>query len=222
MGSYNRKNPTNRLRAARLLKELLPQAREAAKSVKEGLRPTSGVGENTLRWFRTEDCIGVHVYQGDQGGWFADLQFANLPLGVADTVGIPSQLPAKDRQDAIRQAVHLLAIFMHQPKPEGPADAVDAIFALDEVEMRVPADVLRGFRERSPDMPTVQEVVDELERLRMALTGGAPITMEVVRSLSEPALQRLQIACALAVLAGMPRYPEYQEAPPPPAPGAMH
>jgi hypothetical protein len=135
---------------------------------------------------------------------------------------IPSQLPAKSRQDAVHQAIHLLAIFMNQPRPDGPNDVVDGIFSLDAVEMRVPAEVLRRFKERSPDMPTVQEVVDELERLRHELTGGAPITMDVIRSLPEEALQRLQIACALAVLAGMPRYPAFEEAPPAPEPGGLH
>lgn len=68
MASYDHKNPTNRLRAAALLKQLLPLAHEAARTTRTPLLPSSGVGENALRWFRTEDCLGVHVYQGDRGG----------------------------------------------------------------------------------------------------------------------------------------------------------
>lgn len=211
---YDRNNRTNRRLAAKLLKELLPLAREEAKTIKDPFRPTTGVGETALRWYRTENCLGVHVYQGDRGGWFADLQFDNLPLGVGDTIGTPVMYPAKDRQEALRQAVHFLASFMDPPQPKVSPDAVDVFFAFDEIELVVPAGLLRSFKDSGLEIPTGAEAFAELASIRAELAGGGPLTREIMASLPEISLHRLQIVCALALLAGIPRYPEFEEAPP--------
>lgn len=122
--------------------------------------------------------------------------------------------PAKDREEALRQAIHLLASFMDPPRPKGPSDAVDAIFAFDSIELLIPAAVLRGLKASGMDIPTGVEVLEELAQLRAELAGDGPLSGDIMASLPKDALRRLQIVCALALLAGIPRYPEFEEAPP--------
>jgi hypothetical protein len=220
--SYNYKNPTNRLKAAQLLKRLLPLAQQQADTVLDGMKPASSLGRATLGHYHLSKCVGVHVYQGDKGGWFADLEFKGLPLGVGNVIGTPSQLPLKDREEALQDAIALLASVLKNPEPQGPAEAVDSVFAFDDIEMMVPGQMLRDMRARIGDPPTADEALIVLERARFDFAQGGPLTREVVQNLPEHALRSIRYACAVALLAGLPRYPQYEEGLPPPSRSGMH
>lgn len=220
--TYSYKNPTNRIKAAQLLKRLLPLAKQQAEKVVDGIKPASNLGRATLEHYHLSKCVGVHVYQGAKGGWFADLEFKGLPLGVGNVIGTPSQLPLKDREEALQDAISLLASVLKNPEPRGSIKAVDSIFAFDDIEMTVPGEMLRVLKARIGDPPTAEEALIVLEKARFDFAQGGPLTREVVQSLPEDALRSIRYACAVALLAGLPRYPQYDEEPPPPARGGMH
>lgn len=220
--SYNYKNPTNRIKAAQLLKRLLPLARQEAEKVKDGIKAASNLGRATLGHYHLSKCVGVHVYQGTKGGWFADLEFKGLPLGVGSVIGTPSQLPQKNREEAVRDAISLLASVMKNPEPQGSTEAVDSVFAFDDIEMTVPGEMLRDLKSRIGESPTADEALIVLERARFDFAQGGPLTRQIVEGLSEDALRTIRLACAIALLAGLPRYPQYDEEPLPPPRTGMH
>jgi hypothetical protein len=220
--SYNYKNPSNRMKAAQLLKKLLPLAEQEAREQRAPLQAATAIGHATLRHYHISKCAGVHVYKGEKGGWFADLEFRGLPLGAGNIIGTPSQLPAKDREEAIGQAISMIASCMNAPAPAEPADAVDSAFAFDEIEMAVPGELLRTIKAAFEELPTPQQAVALLEKVRSDFAAGGPLTGDVMRGLSKEDLRRVQFACAIALMAGLPRYPQYEEAPPPPPRSSMN
>jgi hypothetical protein len=220
--SYDYKNPTNRKVAAQLLKQLWPLAEEEARKQPGLMSPGSATGRASLGQFTAAKCTGIHIYQGRLGGWFADLEFRDLPVGVGNVIGTPAQTPLASREQAIGTAVSILASCLNLPKPEGPEDAIDAVFAFDDIEMAVPAEMLRMLRARIGELPTADEARIVLEKARSDYAGGGPLTGEIAQGLSDDALKMIRFACAIALLAGLPRYPTYEEAPPPPAAGEMH
>jgi hypothetical protein len=219
---YKPNNPENRMRARALLRKLLPEARK----ILEGkgsyeIKPESDVGENSIPHYKIDRCVGIHIYEGDKGGWFADLQFENLPAGIPTVFGTPMALPHRVREEALASAVKFLALVLANDRPAPSAAEADAIFPFDEVVVHLPSRFFGKLRDLMPYKPTHEEALARLNAFRDEVCGGQPLTHEAAEALPRPLRERLLSVCAMASLAGIVRFPEFEEAPPKPR-GPLH
>lgn len=219
---YKPNNPENRMRARALLRKLLPAAREqAAKSSEYSIEPASDVGENSIPHYKIDRCIGVHIYTGDKGGWFADLQFEGLPAGIPPVLGTPVECPHQTREEALAKAAQMLTMVIANDRPAPPAAEAKAAFPFDDLVVHVPSPFIERLRKDVPYEPTREEALESLTAFRDEVCGSKNLTQELADGLSEAAKVRLLAVCTMAILAGIVRFPEFEEKPPPPR-GPLH
>lgn len=222
--AYSYGNPTNRVRAAEMLRKLLPRVTESIEKSNGNsgeMKPTSEIGKQSLKWYRVECCIGVHIYQGDKGGWFSDLAFKDLPAGIPAVFGTPSIHPHRSREEAIDAAVAMLALISNRPAPEVAPEDAKVVFEFDELSIIVPSGVIAEINQIPVEWPSVEYVKQRLVQIRDQFAGGKPFNTEIMDSLS-PEDQRVVFSvCAMALVIGMPRFPSKPESEPPPPKNKM-
>lgn len=219
---YKYGNPTNRMRASEMLRRLLPEAKKLAEKSSYSMETTSVVGEASLKWYRTEHCRGVHIYQGDKGGWFADLEFTNLPDGIPAVIGTPSVAPNRTREEAVKSAISMLAMMMDTPTPTVSPQDAKVVFALDDMNVILPSALIAKMRAIREEPPSHDYIIERFEEVRKQFTGGEPFNEERMNSLSKENQMTVVTLCAMALLIGMPRYPGNPEVEPPPSNDRMH
>lgn len=204
------------MRARALLRKLLPDARKLLKE--EGnyeITPESNVGENSIPHYKIDHCVGIHIYEGSKGGWFADLQFENLPPGIPPVFGTPVALPHRTRAEAMDTAVKILALVLANDRPTPSAEETEIVFPFDGVVVHLPAQSFGKLQDKMPVLPTREQALERLNAFRDEVCGGALLTHEAAQALPESLQARLLSVCAMAMLAGIVRFPEFTEAPPP-------
>ncbi len=221
--SFQSADPERKALARALLEKLLPAARElAAKTTESGFVPESDVGKAAFPHYRMANCVGVNIYRGEKGGWFADLVFEALPPGIPEAIGTPVKFPHSSPEEAVEQAVHMMAMLIadeDRPRPE--PETVKAAFPFDDIVVSVPSRILGEIREAMRAMPALPERKDAMERIeafRAEVLGGERLTMERADALSPRDKTRLMSVVSLALIAGIVRIPEWEEEPPPPGP----
>jgi hypothetical protein len=216
---HNYGNPTNRVRAAELLRKIRPEAAKKYAGLKSdglSMEATSSVGEASLKWYTADKCVGIHVYQGDKGGWFADFAFADLPAGIPVVIGTPSLYPHGSRKEAIDQATAFLAMLMNKNPPNENPEDVEVVFSFDDMNVMLPSTLIATMKAIDAPHPPIEYVVQRLEDIRHQFAGGKPFTAEIMTSLSEEDRMVVVRVCAMALVFGMPRYPLNAEGEPPP------
>ena len=214
---YNYKNPSNRIRARRLLKASLPHARKIVESgTLTETTAASSLGANSLQYYSIEKCDGMHVYQGAKGGWFCDFAFVDLPPGIPDAIGTPVSFPEKSQADAVLRGVDMLAMIMaNKPDPPSTEDAV-AMFPIDDLVVHIPIRVLEEIKRAADgEKPEQDYVLTRLTEFRKTYTGDGPVTSELADAFPQEVLRELQVLCTMALLSGLVRDPPYLEAAPP-------
>lgn len=220
MGEYNHSNPTNRIRARRLLEQMMPRALEQA-SAKKGFEPgdASDLFKALRPYIRTEILEGVHVYRTRLGGWHADVVLKDvLPLGLPRILGTATALPCATRSEAEQSAVAILAVLIglareneRKGEPQKPGDAV---FMLDDLSLRIPIAMLEELV-ATIGMPDTEYVLKRLSEIRQELTDRPKLDEAAVRRLDPEQMASLHAVAAMALLAGIPRWPQPEDAPPP-------
>jgi len=215
---YNYNKFDNRRKAKFMLEKLLPQAEEFAKQQQPGEKvgePASLMGANAVKHLRISAVSGVHIYQGERGGWFADLTFDGLPPGVPSVIGTPSSEPNGTREEAIQEAIGILAtvIVVEANRPAADEEPV-AIFEFDNIALTIPSAMIRDLEANISQKPGVAYIAQRLDGLRDQLADGRPFTEETFRNLPEDDKRRVVAIAALAVAEGMIRWPENREAAP--------
>jgi len=218
-------NPGNRIRAAEMLRKLLPRATKLRESHKDGeasMEAVSSIGQASLKWYRTENCTGVYIYQGEKGGWFADLSFKDLPAGVPVVIGTPNVAPNRTREDAIESAVHMLALLMNSPTPQVNPEEAEVVFEFDNLGLIIPSAAIAAINKLSVERPSNEYVEQRLDEIREQFAGGKPFNSEIMDSLSEEDRRVVYTVCVMALALGMPRYPKSEEVEAPPFKSDMH
>jgi hypothetical protein len=218
---YKYGNASNKIRAAELLRRIRPKAAEIYEKTKDTavpLKPETAIGMASLKWYTADKCVGVHVYQGDNGGWFADLAFKDLPPGIGDVLGTPTLFPNRDRQAAIATAIEFLAkVMANQQSPQSPDDTVP--FSFDKITVFIPTEMVAEMKKDIEAVPGKRPSADAvallLEDLRKQFAQGGPFTSEVMDRLSAQEQGKVFNRCSMALAIGMPRYPSYPEGMPP-------
>jgi hypothetical protein len=210
----------HRRKAQRLLEQLLPEAERA--SVNAGpLTGTTAVGSSATPWMRIDNIRGVHIYQGRLGGWFADLEMRTVPAGVPNVVGTPVKAPCSSRNEAIANAVSLLAFTIANARNPAPdRKSADAGFAFGGFGLTIPSILVDEITRTSAEVGITSD--PDYVRGRLAEVHAKHRTfMENggdLNDLPEKDRRELLVVCTMALCHGMPRWPELSEEAPEPAP----
>lgn len=220
---YQHGDARNQAWARHLLAKLLPAAHEQAGEAGR-LQSSSAVGEAFLPWMTIDNIDGVHVYQGEKGGWFADLVLKNAPTGVASIFGTPVQHPCHSREEAESYAVTLLAVIAaNKEKVAEPPKEVEAAFSFGPFGVKIPSRLLDEISKVTAaagldkDSRYVRRRLDELSRKHERHLAEA----EPLDGLPAAELREIIVVSAMALCHGIVRWPEVPEAAPP-TPGRTH
>lgn len=219
-------DPESLATARQVLDELLPHARRKAAEPADPLvlRAGSAVGRSALPHYRIANCVGVAIYQGEKGGWFADLWFEDVPAGIPPIIGTPLAEPHSAPQEALAYAIDTLALLItHEDRPKPDPEAVMAAFPFDGVVIPIPSQMVADLREMAGDRtpPTPEYVRERIEAFRAEVLDGEPLTAERANAFPQETAARLMSIAAMALLVGIVRVPESVEADPP-SPGRLH
>lgn len=209
--AYDYGDKRNTKKASRLLRELLPEAREIAKNPDAELRSTSGIGDVSTPYLRIGNVRGVHLYQGDHGGWYADIELRSVPPGIARILGTPTHQPDKSAEDARRTAIFLLGVAIRNEASVELSDTTKAAFAWDEVEIIVPTALVAKIQALGAgphDLPGLGWMKNRLDELRRDINGGRPFTKASLDALPRETFLFVFNAAAMALAHGMVRWPE--------------
>jgi len=219
--AYDYRSFDNRRRAKFLLDKLLPRAREKASELVE-FSAESAVGMAMLPHLRLSRVEGVHVYQGEKGGWFADLVFKDVPPGVPKVIGTASNLPCSTRDEAIDQAVTMLAsVIRSESNPTLEESDTKVVFEFDDAVIEIPRDVLLAVRNAGVSI-SADDAMERLETFRRKFGGGRRITPDTINALPKQARLELMAAVLGALTNGLFRWPLRTEQPPPPPMNKRH
>lgn len=119
---------------ARLLRELLPQAKAMMPEIKAEAR--SQIGKAAMPYWREENLQAVMIYEAPTGGWMADVMCKHVPPGISNAFGTPVGDPLGSREEALESAVRTLAVALvlggqESTQSEPVFEYFDCSFTLD-------------------------------------------------------------------------------------------
>lgn len=220
MSDYKHGDPRNAKTAARCLKEVLPRARAIANTRPGGrLNPVNEVSRSTFPYLRIDNLKGVHVYPTSLGGWSADVEIKDAPLGVPRIVGIPAAYPARTRKEALEQITQFIVILMEVEKanPQTEPSTKDDVrwFELYDRSIPVPAQLVEAMAIGEAASFSDDAIHTLLEGMVDDEFGGAEhLSQDAYAQL--PMSNKLMIlkALAIALAKGIFRHPPRMEATP--------
>jgi hypothetical protein len=92
-------------------------------------------------YLRRGNLAAVDVHEGRRGGWIGDVVFRNLPLGLANVLGTPVDSPCRTREEAVSQAVSIMASVLLAPDVELPAEPM-AVIEFWDVSFNLPCELM--------------------------------------------------------------------------------
>lgn len=213
---YKYGDPANKRRAKRLMREVLPQAKALSrKSGGSGFIPRSGLASGMAPYLKAENLEALHVYEGDCGGWLADVELKRVPRGVANILGTRIAAPHATRDEALREAICLLASIILSPS-QPDADEGVRWFYLNGFPVPVPTEAIERAEEAGVEPPSKEAAIEMLEAGCKDLFGGMPsehhldeLAEEAQHGRVERFARLMALACG-ALLAGVLRYPPIQ------------
>jgi hypothetical protein len=115
----------------RLLKTLLPRARDEAARSEGTIGHVSSLAES-MRGYVFEDNLDfIRIYPAPLGGWHCDVVLKNVPLGAPNSLGTPVANPLPTRSAAEDHAFLLLvSILKFQQLPQRPSAPSTPVFML--------------------------------------------------------------------------------------------
>lgn len=220
LSGYNPKNPANRLRARRNLEAMMKEIMaEPPKGDRFSEGEKSPLFESMAPHLKMERLDGLHIYPGPAGGWHADISFRDLPAGIPNVIGTPKALPCRTRDEAVEAAHAMLSMFIGmmletEGKPS-TAKSDNATFIYDGITLRIPIGMLEAIKEAAGE-PMPDYVRQRLSEVREEFGGGPGILdFAAVSALDRPRLLNLHAIAAMALLAGIHRWPETVDVGPP-------
>lgn len=196
------------LEGRRLLRELLPRARQETMNVDNA--SMSSLMKATLPFITEENLDALLVYEAPvTGGWLADLVFKNVPPGVCNIFGTPTGYPHLTREAAIEYGVTLisLALTMSSQKPTVSEDTKPAflyfgtVFSLDTAML--------GFLiAQGAKYDSIKHAHDRINEVTQSLfRDRRRPTFERIQSLLKDDVARLMSVLYMAAMTGVLRYP---------------
>jgi len=219
LGDYSHSNPSNRIRARRLLETLMPRAMEMSQA-SEGFEPAeaSDLFKALQPHLRMDSFQGVHIYPGKAGGWHADIVLSGLPTGLPSLLGTPSTFPCSTRGEAEHQALAMLAVMIGLARENDRSarrpEADVAVFEYEDLVLRVPILMLESIK-ATAGTPDQEYVAARLAEIRKELTDAPRLDMQAAMKLDDEGRARLYAVAAMALLAGFVRWPIPEDRPPP-------
>jgi len=200
----------------RLLQKLLPWARREV--VKDGgyWQSKSALGEAVASVLTEAMFDALIIFEGEKGGWGADLVFKDVPPGIPNCIGTPVGDPKATRAEAMEDGKMLLIVALAQ------AAAPKTIPA-------PPAFILNGWviSLRPELIVMVRETEGMMDRYATPLQASAQIEKKLDRMFPEggfdaaafnawPLEKQIPLLSVLhrAVAAGLYTYPMRQPGPP--------
>lgn len=209
---YKHKALDNRRKARALLSKLMPEAERRAPEMNMVEASSSSLGANTFKHIHIDRVTGVHVYQGERGGWYFDLTFKDLPPGVPNVLGQPVAYPLETREEAINGAVSMLAMLISTRDKTLPGhEDAEAVFPFDDVVITLPSVLIRALESAPVPVPDFGYVCDRLDETRRQFAGDGTMTEDVMGRLTDD--QRMQVftVVAMAICRGIARWPQFEE-----------
>ena len=195
-----------RIAGRRLLKILLPRAKELLAEKKLSWQPMSGLGRAQAPYLRIDNVDAVIIYQAPKGGWHGDVVLRSVPPGVPDTLGSPVENPCPTRESAVELVTGLLAQIMG-----GDAAAMEAgppVFLFHGFEFSLMPELL----EIAPAHTSVERALIRLAEIERTLFPNGVPDGEIALE-GEP-LARLVSVIYMAAKTGVFRYPPKFDAEP--------
>lgn len=209
---YKHKAPDNRRKAKALLAKLLPEAIRRAPEMDLVESQASPLGANTFKHIHIDRVAGVHVYQGDRGGWYFDLSFKDLPPGVPNVLGQPVAYPLETKEEAINGAISMLAMLVKTRDKILPRhDDAEAVFPFDDVVISLPSDLIRTLAAAPFPPPEYEYVRGRLDEIRRQFAEDGTMTGEVMDKLTEDQRMEVFTVVAMAICRGIARWPQSEE-----------
>lgn len=218
MSGYDHKDPKN----LRIAKEKLQKSLKRVNSELENTTTTyeamaySDIGKALAPHLRKNSLKALHIYQGELGGWYADIELKGMPPGIPRIMGTPVALPFETREEAEAAGdmllLTLLATILRKNETKN-SDAENAVLNFYDVSFPFPIEILRKFIHElgKPSDKRVSDAIRDMEELLV-------VNDEVVTSRLENADQALQqrIGINLMVILASDtfRWPESKEQPP--------
>jgi hypothetical protein len=180
----------------------------------------SGLAEAVMPHLTERNLQALMVYEGPPGCWYADIVLKRVPPGVANSMGTPADRPHLTRQDAIREARHLLMLVMANEdaiKKEKITAQDVRVFLFHGFRIDVPPKLLDLVSEVMPIGHTDTSADQALQFFEYLIGNIFPegFSLEAHKALSPKDSAAFQSAIALCMLHGIVRYPD-------PEPGRRH
>jgi hypothetical protein len=155
--------------------------------------------------WRLSNVGGVHVYETGRG-WYADIVFEALPVGVPTVIG--NAVPCGTREEAMRSAVRNLSLCAEREKAViANFDAMMRWFVFDEIEVPVDPDYLPGIAAKlAAEGYTQEECLGRLAYLRHVISGDEPVTQGPCEAADEKTRERPAVVCEIAMALGLTQF----------------
>lgn len=204
----------------RRLKELLGRARMAARKDRDGvLEPKSMLGQSLTDVVEEKHLEALVVYEEGAGRWYGDLVLKGLPVGMPTIMGTPVQHPRATREEAMKDAWHILVAILKaiEERKRAPRDKPREdvrIFELHGCSFSIPGSLIDEMSKKADAFAKgldygPEDAIAHLERVIEEIMPGGVFDPEVFESLPNEMRLRLYAAMSLALIFGEFRYPHH-------------
>ena len=216
MSSFAYDTAENAKKAKMNFKRLLPQAKEEAKKDAANIKTGSAIGEQILPWMTIDNVLGVHIYENEYGGWVTDIQLKEVPSGMSCVFGTPVAQPMETEEEAEKAGVYLLTtILSNDSSPESRQIPEVIKFIYHDVVISLGQDLISKFKdsEVGQHFSGKQEyVMDKFRELDEK--HGVEMSADQMDKLPKEEVQEIYVTVLMALLAGIPKWPQSEPVPP--------
>jgi hypothetical protein len=187
---------------ARLLKELLPQAKAMMPTF--SAEPVSDLARATMPHLREDNLLAVMIYEAEAGGWIADVVCKHVPPGISNVLGTPVGDPLNTREEALENAVRVLAcVLVMGGKATGQTEPV---FNYHDVMITLDSRLLAFMDSHNAGYSSVDKAYLRLDETTKELFPDG-YSYERLKALPDERSRLLFAVAHMAALTSVLRYP---------------
>lgn len=211
--SKNSRAAKERLKKALARVKLAMEASDTDKTKQMTSETYSAMGHAVKPHIRKNSMKALHVYQGELGGWYADIELRGMPPGIPKIMGNPAAMPFETKAEAEASGdllVQGILIMARENEQASNQTSDSAIFEFYDVEFPMPLELVSKYI-NDLGKPYKELVVRAIQTLEELLVVDGKVVTSRLNSDSEDFNALVMSSVMILVADGMPRWPVRKE-----------
>lgn len=202
-----------RLKKALARVKLAMEASDADKPKHMTTETYSSMGHAVKPHIRKNSMKALHIYQGEFGGWYADIELRGMPPGIPKIMGNPAAMPFQTQAEAEASGdllIEGILVMARENEQASNQKSDSAVFEFYGVEFPMSLEIVSKYI-NDMGKPYKELVVRAIQTLEELLVVDGKVVTSRLNSDDEDFNAFVMSSVMILVADGMPRWPERKE-----------